>query len=144
MSVRAPIVASHCQAGDEVKPIHTFTLICYINGVVAVTGRVFLQKITSAQGLLFTRWNIRGGVGEAPKVKSHPQILNVPLCLCAFCASNKVLDSQHELMDTLRLQRMMEICTPSSQVSPLGQLADFCTVVGISNAEKGQIKASIF
>lgn len=91
MSVRAPIVASHCQAGDEFKPIHTFTLIRYINGVVALSGRVFLQKITSAQGLLFTRWNIRGGVGEAPKVKSHPQILNVPLCLCAFCASNKVL-----------------------------------------------------
>ncbi|KAF6240284.1 hypothetical protein HO173_001895 [Letharia columbiana] len=116
MSVRAPIVASHCQAGDEFKPIHTFTLIRYINGVVALSGRVFLQKITSAQGLLFTRWNIRGGVGEAPKVKSHPQILN----------------------------RMMEICTPSSQVSPLGQLADFGTVVGISDAEKGQIKASIF
>lgn len=116
---------------------HICRKVCYINGGLAVFSALLPKKIRTAQGLLFTWRKIRGGFGEAPKVKKAKA--HGLMCLCASNTTtvqyvqfegmySTVLHSQQESMDELlRLHRMNgdgDLHT-LFQFSPLSQLGEF-------------------
>ena len=101
-------------------------------GPIAVCSDFNPRRLTVRNVYLLV---LQGGISvedlaRLPKSKAMTQVpppISAPLCL-----KKQVLHSQQEWMNTLRLQRMIEICTPSSFFAFTVSSRTFGIVVGMS------------